>query len=378
MTITTDEKAPKASYSISSYFVIGLSILFLGILAFVAAAFSVLPLAAFAGVAFVLMGLLRLWGAASLARLDVELTVNADHLFWGDSLVLSTSLSNRKLLPVWVDLRLPHPEALKLEMAEAVQGESALLPFEKVAGSWNFTATRRGVHRLGPAVLTASDILDLYRKERLLPFERDIVVYPRIHELTEMELPFRDHFGIHPSKGIVEDPAWYEGTRDYSGTKPARHIHWKASARLDSLQEKIFEPTSHKKIFFIIEGEGFRRADDREGFEEALEMAASLAWRFAAEGASFAVATDRLVRGRMPSTAFGRGPEHLGIALEMMARCEFEHGQALLPLIASSGPQGAGFVVVARKQSESLKKFQSLPASRRDRIKFVFIREEEA
>ncbi|MFA6346023.1 MAG: DUF58 domain-containing protein, partial [Syntrophales bacterium] len=84
------------------------------------------------------------------------------------------------------------------------------------------------------------DLLGLCRKEKTLSFERDIVVFPRLLPLRDLEPPFRDYFGIHPAKGIIEDPAWYEGTREYSGNKPARNIHWKASARTDRLQTKEF------------------------------------------------------------------------------------------------------------------------------------------
>lgn len=366
----------QTSYSVSSYFVITISLVSLGLIAFVAAAASSLILASFAAMTLLLMLTMRLWGRFSLARLEVELSCSDDRLFCGDRLILSAEIYNRKVLPVWMRLSLKRPEALSSiaapESLEGIEGESGLLPFGRISGSWSFTAARRGVFTLGPATLGASDILDLYRKEKILPFKRDIVVYPRLIALSDLDLPFRDYFGIHPSKGIVEDPAWYEGTREYSGNKPARNIHWKASARLGVLQEKIFEPTTHQKIFFLVDGEGFRRAEDNPGFETALEMTASLLARFAERGASFALATDRRVEGFPAVLPLGRGPEHLGMALELLARCIFEHGQALLPLIEGVSHQGAGFMVIARKPGETMKKFYTLPATRRDKVMFVF------
>lgn len=368
----------KASYSVSSYFVISLSLVLLGILAFIAAATSSLTLASFAAIALALMLALRVWGALGLYRLEVGLASDADRLFRGDSFSLNAKISNRKILPVWMRLELARPEALIPLSSAHVEGESGLLPFEKTTASWSFRAERRGAHLLGPATLTASDLLDLYRKEKILPFKREIVVYPRLVPIVGLDLPFRDYFGIHPSKGIIEDPAWYEGTREYTGNKPAKNIHWKASARLDILQEKIFEPTSHQKIFFLVDGEGFRRADDRDGFEAALEIAASLAARFAETGASIAIATNRLVKSFPAVLPLGRGPEHLGMVLELLARCDFERGQPLLSLIGGVSHQGAGFVVIARKPGEAMKKFYSLPATRRDRVMFVFAEVEKS
>lgn len=367
-----------SSYSASSYFIIGISLAFLGAVAFFAAAASSIMLATFAATAFLLMLALRLWGRFSLARLDVGLSCSGDRLFCGDRFSLDAEIHNRKALPVWMRLSLRKPEALAPIDAESIgafdgiEGESGLLPFGTISGSWGFTARRRGVFTLGPATLGASDILALCRKEKILPFKRDIVVYPRLIALGDLNLPFRDYFGIHPSKGIIEDPAWYEGTREYSGNKPARNIHWKASARLGVLQEKIFEPTTHQKVFFLVEGEGFRRAEDSPGFESALEMTASLLARFAERGASFALATDRRVQGYPAVLPLGRGPEHLGMALELLARCGFDHGQTMLPLIEGVSHQGAGFVVIARKPGEAMKKFHALPATRRDKVMFVF------
>ena len=365
-------KVPRASYSVSSYFVITLSLVLLAALAFIAAATSSLPLATFSAITLLLMLAMRLWGGLGLWRLDLSLSCGSDRLFCGETLRLGAEISNRKILPVWMRLSLAHAEALKPLGSESVEGESGLLPFERISGSWDFLAQKRGIHSLGPATVSASDLLDLYRKERILDFKREIVVFPRIVPLRELDLPFRDYFGIRPAKGIIEDPAWYEGTREYTGNKPARNIHWKASARFNLLQEKIFEPTSHQKIFLIVDGEGFRRADDREGFESALEIAASLALRFAETGASFTAATDRRVQGFPAVLPLGRGPEHLGMVLELLARCGFDHGQALLPLIGGVGHQGAGFMVIARKPGDSLKKFHALPSTRRDRVMFIF------
>lgn len=361
-----------------SYFVFPLSIVLLSALAFFAAANSAWMPATFAATTLLLVLGVRFWARLSLSRLDVSLSCSGDRLFPGESFALKADIANRKILPVWMHLELSRPEALKPLAPGEIEGEAGLLPFEKVSGSWAFSAERRGVHRLGPAKIIAGDLLGLCRKEKTLSFERDIVVFPRLLPLRDLEPPFRDYFGIHPAKGIIEDPAWYEGTREYSGNKPARNIHWKASARLNVLQEKIFEPTSHKKIFFLLDGEGFEGAEDSEGFETALEVLGSLAARFAETGASFALATDRAVRGRPAVLPLGRGPEHLGAFLELLARCEAGKGRPIVPLVRAVGSSGAGFIIVSRGPGENVEKYFNLPATRRDRVLFVFSRDGKA
>ena len=365
-------KFDKASYSVSSYFVIPISLVLLGLLAFIATAASSKALAGFAIIAFVLMAALRLNGRLGLARLHANFSLDAHRLFRGDEFSLSGELSNAKLLPVWITLSLAHPEAISALAKEGLEGECSLLPFEKITGTWRFKAERRGVYRLGPATLSAGDILDLYRRERRIALGQSIIVYPRIHALTALDLPFREYLGSQTTEGIVEDPAWYEGTREYTGGKSARAIHWKASARLNQLQEKIFQPSMEHKVMILVDGEGFAKAEDSEGFEYALEMAASLASFFSEEGAFFSIATDRKVEGFSPSLPLGRGPDHLGMCLELLARCSSSHRQAMLPLIASSGSQGSGYLIIAREGGDYVKKYLHLAFPRKDRVFFVF------
>ncbi len=406
----------------SSYFVFSVSLVGLGVVAFFAAAFRALPLASFALITLVVMLAMRVWGRVSLARVEISMRCDTEKLYAGDSFSVRARVVNQKALPLWFGLEVETPRAPEASSGimvladdargeavgnggaqgdaqggegaqrddlyyrgpgiEAVEragigsagGEAGLLPFEELEGSWRFVARRRGVYALGPAHAHGGDLLGIFRSDRKLRDAWNIVVYPRRVALRFFDVPFRDYFGIHPSKGIIEDPAWYEGTREYVGNRPARTIHWKASARLGKLQEKIFEPTSHQKIFFLFEGLGFRRAEDRRGFERALEVLAALAGRFAESGASFGIATDCAVKGFPAILPVGRGPEHLGMLLEMLARCEFERGQSIAELIGTVGAAGAGFLVVARAPSESTERFFALPSARRNRVYFVFSR----
>lgn len=366
----------EAAPDVGSIFGFSISLVLLGLVFLIAAANAVAALTLFAATTIALMAAVQAWGRLSHSRLSVSLSVERFRLFPGESFELRAEIFNRKLLPVWMRLGLPYSTALTLTTTDgkenSVESETGLMPFERVTGSWTFRAERRGVHRLGPAMVVAGDLLGLYRKEKPLSFKRDIVVFPRLVPISDLALPFRDYFGIHPSKGIIEDPAWYEGTREYSGNKPAKNIHWKASARFDALQEKIFEPTSHRKVFFLLDGNGFLEAEDSAGFEAALEILGSLAARFAETGASFAVATNRAVLDFPAVLPLGRGPEHLGNVLELLARCREEPGSAILPLLGGVGYAGAGFVIIARSPDESTKKFYTLPASRRDRVLFLF------
>ncbi|MCX7027476.1 MAG: DUF58 domain-containing protein [Spirochaetes bacterium] len=355
-----------------SYFTLTISILAVALTAFIAAAQASPLLASFAGALLLLLCSLRAWAALGAQRLSVKAVCGDRRVFAGETLSLNVKLENRKLLPAWISLEIDRDQALAPEAESG--GETALGPFAKTSGHWSFKASRRGLYRLGPIRIVSSDPLGLCQKEKKNTFSAEIVVYPRLVPVVDPALPYRDYFGIHPAKGVIEDPAWYEGTREYTGLRPARNIHWKASARFATLLEKIFEPTSHRKAFFLLDGSGFKAAADAEGFESALEIVASLGSLLVETGASIGAVTDRLVTGHPAFLPLGRGPEHLGAFLELLARCTAEPGKNIASLMESGGIQGASLIVVEREPGPATASFFSLPATRRDRIIFVFAR----
>jgi len=355
-----------------SIYSLNLSLVLLGLLAFFSASYAATALAGFATATFALMLAVRAWGRLALWRLEATLSMENDRLFTGEVLTLKADLANHKIIPIWLRMELDLPTALVPVTTAGTDGETGLLPFSSAQGSWTFRADRRGVYHPGQALLTAGDLLGLCQSQRQLPLRKAIIVFPRLVPLVELEPAFQDFFGINASKGIIEDPAWYEGTREYSGNKPARNIHWKASARFNVLHEKIFEPTSHQKVSFLLDGTGFEDADYAGRFESALEILATLASRCAEAGASFAFSTDRMVQGFPAVLPLGRGPEHLGMVLELLARCESGRGQASTTRPGTAtGAGAAGFIVLCRSRSRALQARSTLPATRRSRMLFI-------
>lgn len=375
----------KSAWNPGSLYTFNVSLALLALLAFFSASYSATALAGFATATLALMLAVRIWGRVALWRLEASLYMENERIFVGETLTLRADIANHKILPVWLGMELDIPAALVPVAAAGVGGETGILPFSSAQGAWTFRAERRGLYSPGQALMIAGDLLGLCKSDRKLPLLKDIVVFPRLVPLAGLEYEFQDYFGINASKGIIEDPAWYEGTREYSGNRPARNIHWKASARFNVLHEKIFEPTSHQKVFLFLDGAGFEDDGYAEQFESALEILASLASRFAEAGASFAVATDRLVRDFPSVLPLGRGPEHLGMALELLARCErirelgsSNREQALKPppgIPVGSGT--AGFIVLCRSRARAAQARLAMPAARKNRMLFIVADEGE-
>jgi uncharacterized protein (DUF58 family) len=80
---------------------------------------------------------------------------------------------------------------------------------------------------------------------------------------------------------IFEDPIRVMGVRDYSPHDSRRRIHWKASARHQNLQVKVFEPTTTLKVALFLAVDSFKpqtgEAHSDEDFELGISAAASIA-----------------------------------------------------------------------------------------------------
>ena len=343
---------PLSVFSITPGFLIAGAVLFF---ALVKTDFSLaLPAA---GV--LLIGLIAgIWIRLASSRISFTMKPDKKRLYPGENLELELELANNKFLPVWVNLELPSPKHLAPGASLGTNGSlvtegshdndvlktgSRLLSWEKSRRIWRLTAKKRGVSSLGPALISAGDLLGLGSKAKSFSSEHEIVVFPRRLKMLPLHLAFQEYFGMHAAKGYVEDPVWFAGTRDYSGTRPMKNIHWKASARLGVLQEKLFEPTYQRKVLFVFDTESYSvplvkddvpvtdisacREKTERDFERMLETLGTLAAALMESGAAFGLVTG--ASGSQQAGALnaavlhsGRGPEHLGNFLEMLARTQ--------------------------------------------------------
>ena len=106
------------------------------------------------------------------------------------------------------------------------------------------------------------------------PAEGSVIVYPRLHPVTDFGLPARHPLGPNRDpRRLFEDPGRPAGIREYDGNTPFKAIAWKASARTGRLQAKIFEPTVTLEVSLCLAVDGFAAGD---AFEAAVSLAASL------------------------------------------------------------------------------------------------------
>jgi len=322
----------------------------------------------------------RLWAWLSTRSLDFRATVDRSRLYPGEDLNLEIRAVNRKLLPVWVRVEVPGSAALPLappvdeqtpgavhpgsradggeggqssseQPDPLLHGETGLHAFQQVLWRCSVCLARRGVYRMGKLRLDAGDLLGFFRRKESAVDPLEVLVYPRLVPLAPLPVPVRDFFGLQRAGTPVEDPAYHVGTRDYHGTQPARHIHWKASARLGRLQEKLYEPTAQANVLILLDSAGFSSGSGSESlsvpespangpaggaegaaerdeqvevealFERTLEAVASLAVELERERVPVGLAVNGLLLGAdMAAVHPGRGDYQVSRILEMLAR----------------------------------------------------------
>lgn len=268
----------------------------------------------------------KLWARISLSGIISHSAVNKQKVFPGEKLTLRINAENKKLLPVWLQVRVPVTGPIYPSSAETTfKKEEGLLWYQRTYFEWEFTAQQRGIHQIGPPHILAGDLFAFFSRERREEAFHQIIVYPRIVPLKPFPLPRRDFFGVPGAKSPVQDPIYILGTRDYQHGQPAKHIHWKASARHHRLQEKVFEPSEQEKVLLVVDVSQFASLKAEQEFENTLEIVASLAVRMDKRGYALGLVTNGAVVGGGPAIVpIARNRQQLPAILEVLARLQMK------------------------------------------------------
>jgi uncharacterized protein (DUF58 family) len=237
-----------------------------GFLAFSAALHLYLLTAALA-ILLGMIGVAKLWSLLSLRSLSGDRRLTYERVFPGDMVELVVRLQNRKLLPLpWVEISQPLPSGLLAkDNAPVSTMRGALLWYQAATFRPLLSCHRRGYLRLGPATITSGDPLGIYPNQRALRQPTNLLVYPRLYPLYDMQLAPNALFGEALSQHhLLYDPVNSAGSRDYVPGDPVRHIHWKATAKRQHHQVKVFEPTTNIDTLLLLAIDSFERRPEHD------------------------------------------------------------------------------------------------------------------
>jgi uncharacterized protein (DUF58 family) len=340
---------------LSSVFIIWLVQFLVGVCLFISLLYGQRDLTILSLLVLVITLGTNLWSRLSLSGIRCSATVDKNKLFPGESLTLHVNAENARFLPVWLQMSMQVEGALDPSSGKVgFTNDCWLLWYQQTRFNWGLVARHRGVYRVGSAHMKVGDIFGFFPKEKRTVGETHVIVYPKLVPLKPLSLPSRDFFGVPGGKSPVQDPIYILGTRDYQHGRPARHIHWKASARHNRLQEKIFEPSEQKKVVLAVEVSQFGKANASESFERTLEVVGSLAVQSYERGYALGLVTNGVVEGGPSTLSIGRSAQKLSSILEILARLKMRANGSLTDTMhrALELPWGVSCIHFSYKQDE--------------------------
>lgn len=317
-------------------------------------------------------GLAKLWSRFSLVGVHCQRFLSEQRLFPGEYIELKLRLVNRKLLPlpwVQVDDEIPtgwapntSPKPGSRPGFDFLSNATSLLWYTGVSWRYRLCCNKRGYYSLGPIVVTSGDIFGFYPRSIPQPLVDHIIVYPKLFPLAQLGLSSLYPLGeTKAERRIFEDPTRNIGVRDYSPHDSLRHIHWKASARHQKLQVKVFEPTTTLKVVLFLAIDSFEHdgVHNEEDFELGISTAASIANYVTERGSPIGlfVNTRLADSGQSVRIPPGNGINQLVSILEALAKVTpYSSGSFDEFLLGERGslPWGTTLILVISKPSDSL------------------------
>ncbi|MFC6038145.1 DUF58 domain-containing protein [Paenisporosarcina macmurdoensis] len=236
-----------------------------------------------------------------------------------------------KGLPIWNgQLRIYFQDAVK-PLVNLQVGHSQLIEIvvpltigrnEVVTVKIPIEGQKRGLSRLKQLELTVPHLFGegsvLLVHKPLLLMEQ--MVYPRMYPLKNMRKASPLKPGDSEYKhSLFQDLFSPVGTRDYQPADQFHHIHWKASARMQKLQTKVFTQVANESALLVLNV--VNRYSIISDLEERIEEIASFVDYYYREGIPFALAVNVRSFGVTPYLylPIGDGQKQRQKAMELLS-----------------------------------------------------------
>lgn len=316
-----------------------------------------------------------LWDRWALRGVVFRRTFSERRAFVGETVELALQVANPKPLPVsWLRVADRVSMALPIEGVEVTPtsiptvGEVRLVValrwYEQAVRRYRVRCVQRGFYPFGPAELEAGDPFGLFSRKRRLPQRQWLIVYPRVESLADLGLPPKDPLGLakalHP---VWEDPIRTVGVRDHRPEDGTRRVHWKATARRQRLQSRVYEPSTGHSLAIVLNVATLAR--HWQGYiPERLERVVSVAASIAAYAAEQRWPVGLIANGALPESDQalkvlpGRSPGqlvHLLEALAAVTAVATRDVEELLQIESPKLPWGCTLVVVSATVPLALK-----------------------
>ena len=229
--------------------------------------------------------------AITLSGVEMRLEL-PEHIFAGQPVRAAVALSNEKLTLPSFSLRVEAVRKKGVITPSVLLETPVYFPYiakrARAEQSVPITFPRRGAYRQDAFRIVTRFPFGFLQKAHRVELPTEAVVYPSIS-------PSQEFVEILPGlEGALESLAKGRGQdlyalRDYIPTDSARHVHWKASARLGSLMVREFTREDDCRVLLVLDphistldGQQGAKANETaaDRFERAVTLCAGIAWHF--------------------------------------------------------------------------------------------------
>ena len=261
--------------------------------------------------------------------------ITPEELYAGRPALLGATLLNRKrwLTSYSVTLELLAPQA------RALESSSRFIYFRRIeAGTdrlatWEDTLPRRGRHRLAGVRITTRFPFGLFMKAGRPALTADVLVFPAVRPLSAESLGRQGDAGGPAGRRRGRGSDLYN-LRSYRPGDDPRFIHWRSSAKAETLMVREHEADTSHDCRLVLVGRG---AAGTEALETGLSEAASLAVALVRAGAGVELVGPGLF------VPLGHGRPHLRRVLTALALYDPAAAEPIAPAMLdrepSSGPR---------------------------------------
>jgi uncharacterized protein (DUF58 family) len=315
-----------------------------------------------------------MWSRWSLRGIAYERSFDKQRAFPGETFEMTLHITNRKLLPLsWIEVRDSLPMALTPVRERLIPtyvphighlvAVFSLRWYERVNRRCVLRCPDRGIYMLGPVGLKSGDIFTLFEISESRKQPDRLIVYPRVWPMEELGLPAKEPFGERKAhRYLLDDPLRTVGIRDYHPEDSMRFVHWKATARRQDLQVRVFEPSTTLNLVILLNVATYAhhwRGVNPELLERTISVAGSIAtWAVGQRYKVGLVANGSVPLSDQPiRVPPGRSPDQLTAVLEALAAVTSFATMSIHDLLRRESPRlnwGATLVVVTAIVTDGL------------------------
>ena len=187
---------------------------------------------------------------------------------------------------------------------------------------------KRGRYIIGPTRIFFSDLIGLYSFENKADAARDVIVFPNILRMENVNFKNLQPQGFMKNKApIFENPAIFTGLREYKTGDETRRINWKAAAKHNELMVNTYQHSISSRNMILLnlyEGD-YEFKNKYDILESGIETACALLRHFFILKQEFSFASNCHIDDvdKIVLTDTGRSGDHFTSLLTHLAVMEF-------------------------------------------------------